>query len=93
MPISTTAKSASCGSRARVIGTPQWLLKLASAAWTLPNSASISRSISLVEVLPADPVTAITRARVRARPAAPSAVRPASTSGTTRQGPVAPSGT
>ena len=36
MPISITAKSASAGIRASVSGTPQWLLKLFSAAWTRP---------------------------------------------------------
>jgi hypothetical protein len=46
------------------------------------NSASIRRSISLVEVLPTDPVTATTFARARARPAAPSAVSPTRTSAT-----------
>ena len=39
MPISNTAKSASRGIRARVSGTPIWLLKLASAACTAPNAA------------------------------------------------------
>ena len=47
MPISMTAKSRSAGIRARVSGTPQWLLKLFSAAWTLPWAPRAARSISL----------------------------------------------
>mmetsp|Transcript_28852 Transcript_28852/g.54927 ORF Transcript_28852/g.54927 Transcript_28852/m.54927 type:complete len:207 (-) Transcript_28852:4144-4764(-) len=46
----------------------------------------MARSISLVEVLPTEPVTATTRASVRARPAFPSASSPSSTSSTIKSG-------
>ena len=69
--------------RARVSGTPQWLLNDLSEACTLPTDDRTWRIASLVVVLPAEPVTAITFALVRARAAAPVCSSAASTSGTT----------
>ncbi len=82
MPISQTQNRASSGSRARVSGTPQWLLCEAAAAWVGPIADSAARSISLVVVLPTLPVTATTRPRNRARPARPSACSAAKVSAT-----------
>ena len=86
IPISINAKSVSLGILAKVRGTPQWLLKLRTAAWTLPCTCSAARSISFVPVLPTDPVTPITLAFVLVRAAKPSATNPSNTSGTTNKG-------
>ncbi len=90
MPISNTANSASSGRRARVNGTPIWLLKLAALAcvgrFGRPPASSARRSASLVLVLPTLPVTAATRARLRARAARPSPSRPRKVSATTSSG-------
>ena len=64
------------GIRASVSGTPQWLLKLFSAAWTRPCAPSAARSISLVPVLPTEPVTATTRPGSGPAPRGPSAAQP-----------------
>ncbi|MOA17229.1 hypothetical protein D3C78_1374790 [compost metagenome] len=90
MPISNTPNSVSAGMRASVSGTPQWLLKEATAACTRPDGAKACRSISLVVVLPTEPVTAMMRADVLSRAAMaslPSAVRTSSTTiiGTVRR--------
>ena len=86
MPSSTMAKSVSAGIRASVSGTPQWLFRLASAAWTRPSGASAAAAMSLVEVLPTEPVIASTRARVRARAARPNASSAGTTSATSSSG-------
>ncbi len=65
MPISNTPNFAVAGMRAKVSGTPQWLLNDLSAACVSPIRPRQARSISLVPVLPTLPVTAMTRASGR----------------------------
>ena len=88
MPISKMPKSQSCGSRASVSGTPQWLLNDLSEACTVPTAERAWRSASLVLVLPAEPVTATIFARDRSRAARPVFSSAARTSGTTMIGAV-----
>jgi hypothetical protein len=76
------------GMRAKVSGTPQWLLNEPTGACVGPSAESAVRSISLVLVLPTEPVTAITGPAMRARAAAPILSRAASgSSGTISSGP------
>ena len=60
VPISRTRKSASFGQLRMVIGSPMWLLKLPSVAWTLPTVERNALTSSFVVVLPAEPVMATT---------------------------------
>ena len=87
MPISCTAGSAAAGRAASVSGTPRWLLKLARLAWQPPSCRSMCASISLLPVLPTEPVIATSlppASRCASRPAAPRDVSAASTSPTVR---------
>src|SRR5262245_35666858 len=85
MPSSNTPKRTSFGILASDSGTPQWLLNDLAEAWTEPLGPSARRKASLVPVLPALPVTAITlvllaRARAaRPRPFKASSVSPTRT--------------
>ena len=84
MPISSTPYCASTGRVAKLIGTPQWLLKLAGLAWVLPCWLSTYFRASLVPVLPTLPVMATILALLRARPASPRRFRAAMVSSTRR---------
>ncbi len=90
MPISNTPYQASRGRRARLIGTPTWLLKEAVLADVGAWACSMARSASLVLVLPTEPVTLATFARLRARPAWPRSTRAFIVSSTLMMLPAAP---
>ena len=86
MPSSKMPKAESAGMRARLSGTPQWLLWLAALAWVAAWPDSARRRASLVLVLPTLPVTAMTCALARARAAAASARSAAAVSATRSRG-------
>ena len=71
MPSSNTPKAELRGMRANDSGAPNWLFKLPAVAWVGACAPKVSRNISLVPVLPTDPVTATILALVRARAAWP----------------------
>ena len=60
MPSSQTSTSASSGAESTVSGRPMRLLRLPVVAWTRAPVAMPVRSMSLVVVLPTDPVTPTT---------------------------------
>ena len=67
MPISTTRTCASSGASSRVMGTPMRLLKLPAVAWVRQVVPSEAASMSLVVVLPTEPVTPTTHQSWRSR--------------------------
>ena len=82
-PISTTTASVPSGALARVRGTPSSLLNDFGLAAVTSRRANTDASMSLVDVLPTDPVMPTTRSGSRSRAARPRAVRAAPVSATT----------
>ena len=87
MASSKTAYAVSRGMRARLNGTPHWLLRLPALAWLSAWASKASRKPSLVPVLPTLPVTATTRASLRVRAAAARLLSASMASSTTSSGP------
>ena len=82
-PISTTTASVPAGALTRVRGTPSSLLNDFRLAAVTSRRANTDASMSLVDVLPTDPVMPTTRSGSRSRAARPRAVRAAPVSATT----------